>query len=261
MLMAKKLSKIKIKFLFAGLFLFLILNLAYLKFENSSDLKIGFVTDIHAGDQSYRDDGSEEDNIIFPDHFEKNFRNALLGMKRADLIFTLGDNLNRPSRKNAKKLVKISRSYPIYWGKGNHDKLNHFQEILSKERYYYVDKKDWRIIVLDNAEVYPEPAGIEEHGRGFIDEKQLAWLKESLKTEKNIIIAMHVPMISRSLDKIRDDYKQLEELFVKNGNVKHVFSGHFHVYDEHIEKSGIIHHLIPSLSLEGKEGFHYNIEL
>lgn len=263
MLEAKKLSKIKIISLFFGLSFFLILNLSYLKFESSSDLEIGFVTDIHAGDQTERDDGTDPKNIIFPDHFEKNFRNALLGMRRVDLIFTLGDNLNRPSRKNAKKLKEISRSYPIYWTKGNHDKLSHFQEILSEERYYYLDKKDWRIIVLDNSDVAPNyHKNHEEHGRGYIDEVQLDWLKEALKTDRKIIVTMHVPMISRSkLGEVRGDQKYLEDLFLKNGNVKHIFSGHFHVYDEHIEKSGITHHLIPSLSLKGKEGYYYKVRL
>ena len=257
-----KLSQIKINLLFFGLFLFLILNLGYLKFESSSDLRIGFVADIHAGDQSYRNDGADPENIILPDRFEKNFRNALLGMRRADLIFTLGDNLNRPSRKNAKKLTEISRGYPIYWTKGNHDKLNHFQEILSKERYYHVNKKDWRVIVLDNSATYPDTTGIDDHGRGFIDEDQLNWLKEKLKTEKKVIIAMHIPMfVPGNPGAIRKDYEYLEEIFVKSGNVKHVFSGHWHIYDKEIEKDGIVYHLIPSLSLESKQGFYSKIEL
>lgn len=256
-----KLSQIKIFLMFVGLFFSLSLILVAVKIEYSSSLVIGFVTDIHAGDQEIREDGADAENIIFPNRFEKNFKKALIGMGNANLIFSLGDNLNRPGRKNTKKLAWISRNYPMYWTRGNHDKLNQFQEILSKERYYYVDKRDWRIIVLDNGGVFPDTGYHEEYGRGYIDKNQMDWLKEVLKTEKNIIVAMHIPMVSRSLDKIRDDYKELENLFIENKKVKHILAGHYHIYNKEINISGITYHLIPSLSLKNYEGYYYKLEL
>lgn len=259
----RKITQAKIALLLGGAIFLWVGMLVIFKIESDPDkLVVGFVSDIHAGDQSIRKEGIEHENVIFPNRFEKNFRKALMQMRDADLIFTLGDNLNRPSRKNTEKLAWLGRNYPIHWTKGNHDKLNHFQEILSKERYYFVDKKDWRIIVLDNSEVFPEKINHEERGRGYIDDEQLAWLTEALKTEKEVMILMHVPMLSRSENwKIREDYLPLQELFVKSGNVKRVFAGHYHVYDEKVKINNIIYHLVPSISLLGKEGYYYKVEI
>ncbi|KKP68455.1 MAG: hypothetical protein UR66_C0005G0002 [Candidatus Moranbacteria bacterium GW2011_GWE1_35_17] len=245
-----------------GLGIFLAISIGIIGFLNyyNTPLMVGFIADIHAGDQKYRQE--DEKNVIIPIDFEINLTKALREMGKVDLIIALGDNLNRPSRKNTKKLLEITKGYPMVWVKGNHDKLLHFNELLSKERYYYIDKKKWRIIVLDNSATYPDTTGIDDHGRGFIDQEQLNWLKEKLKTDKKIIIAMHIPMfVPGNPGTIRKDYAYLEEIFVQSGNVKHIFSGHWHTYDNEIEKDGIVHHLIPSVSLEGGQGLYYKIEL
>lgn len=97
-------SKNKIIFLIFLLLLGISIS-SYLIIENKKPLVVGFVTDIHAGDQDKRSIASEPGNIVFPKNFEKNLKDALENMKDADIIIALGDNLNRPSRKNAKKLV------------------------------------------------------------------------------------------------------------------------------------------------------------
>ncbi|MDX9913797.1 MAG: metallophosphoesterase [Candidatus Moranbacteria bacterium] len=255
-------NKKNLKILGAGIVLIIIVSGAYFYKYYTSPLKIGFIADIHAGDQSNRSDGEEAINVLIPNSFEKNVSGALQEMKDSDLIIALGDSLNRPSRKNTRKLLEITEDYPMVWVKGNHDKLLHYNELLSKERYRYIDKKGWRIIVLDNSATYPNKSSIDEHGRGLIDEEQLAWLKKSLQTKKNVVIAMHLPMLKRGdFNTIREDYKYLEELLIQSGNVKHIFSGHLHIYDEQIERNGIMHHLVPSISLESKQGFYYKIEL
>lgn len=255
-------NKKNLKILGAGIVLIIIVSGVYFYKYYTSPLKIGFIADIHAGDQSNRSDGEEAINVLIPNSFEKNVSGALQEMEDSDLIIALGDSLNRPSRKNTRKLLEITEDYPMVWVKGNHDKLLHFNELLSKERYHYIDKKGWRIIILDNSATYSDITGIDEHGRGFIDEEQLVWLKKSLQTKKNVIIAMHLPMLKRGdFDTIREDYEYLEELFIQSGNVKHIFSGHLHIYDEQIERNGIVHHLVPSVSLESRQGFNYKIEL
>lgn len=232
----------------------------YLKNYNAP-LVVGFVADIHAGDQDYRDDGEEAENILIPSNFEKNITKALGEMQDCDIIFSLGDNLNRPSRKNTQKLLDITEKYPFYWTKGNHDKPKHFEELLSDKRYYYVDKKNWRMIVLDNSATFAETEGHEEKGRGFIDKEQLIWLEQNLKTKRNVAIIMHLPMLRRDGLDIREDYSELGEFFLKHKNIKHIFSGHYHVKNLEVERSGIIHHIIPSISLKDKEGSYYKIRL
>ncbi|MDD3498431.1 MAG: metallophosphoesterase [Candidatus Moranbacteria bacterium] len=237
-----------------GLFSFLafyIYNQYYPK-----EITLGLITDIHAGDQKYREDGDDPANNLFPSNYEKNMLLALENLKDADIIMTLGDNMNRGGRKHARKLKEIAENYPMVWTKGNHDKKNEFMEILSPQTYYYVDKGAWRIIILDNSEKYPDAVDdMEEHGRGYIDKDQMDWLEKSLKTRKKVAVAMHIPMLRRNnLEELRPDYKELEKILAKSGNVKYVFSGHFHVVDWNKKINGVKYYIIPSLSLENHEG-------
>jgi len=220
------------------------------------ELTIGIITDIHAGDQKYRDDGDEPTNNLFPANYEKNMRSALDNLKDADLVLTLGDNMNKGGRKHARKLKELSTGFPMVWTKGNHDKKNEFMEILSEKTYYYVDRGAWRVIVIDNSETRPDAIeGIEEHGRGYIDQAQMDWLKEALKTRRHVIVTMHVPMFRRgNLDEVRPDYAEIQKIFEESGNVKHVFSGHFHIVNMEKEINGLRYHIVPSLSLENHEG-------
>lgn len=257
----KFLSKFKYLFLFS-LPIVLAVSILLIVRNNPSEITIGFIADIHAGDQEYRNDGEEANNILIPDNFEKNVKNALENMKDADLIFALGDNLNRPSKKNTKKLLEITEGYPFYWAKGNHDESSDFNEFLSSKNYYLKDKGRWRFIVLDNSLIFPDSADKSENGRGYIDDKQLIWLKKSLKTKKDVVIMMHIPIFDRyDLLKVRSEEQYLEDILAASGNVKHVFSGHFHIYDRQIERNGIIYHLIPSISLAGGEGEYSKITL
>lgn len=253
----------KLKYLALSSFLVVLILLIFWVIQNNSrKITLGFIADIHAGDQKYRDDGEEYNNNIIPMNFEKNVKNSLENMKNDDLIFTLGDNLNRPSKKNTKKLLEITKDYPIYWAKGNHDKPSDFNEFFSSKDYYLVDKSHWRIIILDNSLVFPDTTNKGEHGKGYVDDEQIAWLKKSLETKKDVVVIMHIPIFDRyALEKVRPEEKYLEDIFIASGKVKHVFSGHFHVHNKQIEKNGITYHIIPSISLEGSEGKYYEITL
>lgn len=254
-------SSKKYLFLFS-LLVVSVLSALLLARSNPSEMTVGFIADIHAGDQKLRDDGEETSNILIPVNFERNVKTALENMEDADLIFTLGDNLNRPSKKNTKKLLELTRNYPFYWTKGNHDDSDDFNEFLSSKNYYLKDKGRWRFIVLDNYSTFPDITGKSEHGRGYVDEKQLAWLKKSLKTKKDVIIMMHVPIFERyELSKVRPELQYLEDIFASSKNIKHILSGHFHVHDRQIEKDGITYHLIPSVSLAEGEGKYFKMKL
>lgn len=253
----------KFKYLFLCLFLAIFAVVIILIVQkNSSKITIGFIADIHAGDQKLRTDGEEENSDIAPINFEKNISSALENLKDADLILSLGDNLNRPSKKNTQKLLEITKDYPLFWIKGNHDEDDDFNEFLSPDNYYFKDIENWRILVIDNSSTFPDPTDKSEKGRGYINIEQLEWIKKSLKTKKNVLIAMHVPIFDRyDLGKVRPEQQYLEDMFIASGNVKHVFSGHFHVHDRQIEKNGIIYHLVPSISLLSGEGRYHKITL
>ncbi|HCP08959.1 MAG TPA: hypothetical protein DIT25_04145 [Candidatus Moranbacteria bacterium] len=246
----------------AGIFILSALaGFAYV--NNNSPVTLGIIADIHAGDQRWRDDGLEEDNILHPVNFEKNVGSALEDLEGADYIISLGDNLNRPSRKNTQKLLDLTKNYPMIWMKGNHDKPLHFNEMLSKENYFYKDKGNWRIIILDNSETAPGATKeSEEQGRGYIDPEQLGWLEKMLDTKKNVVVFMHIPLVKRfNLEEFREDQLHVKELLEKYGNVRYVYAGHFHVHDKELESNGIKYRLVPSISLKDHEGAYKKIIL
>ena len=83
-----------------------------------------------------------------------------------------------------------------------------------------------------------------------IDPDELAWLKETLKTDKKVLIVTHVPFFSPSRDEntLLPQYTDAEKVISESGNVKYVFMGHLHsrlwdkVYD------GVHYYILPSVS-------------
>jgi predicted phosphodiesterase len=227
-------------------------------------LKIGAISDIHASQQKMRTDPSEPRNIVLPANFEKNLEAALQGTRDCDFTLILGDNSYNNTEKYIAKLRELTMDYPILWVKGNHDQAEIFK-ILSENNYYYIDKNNWRIIVLDNSTFVPEELKNTEEAfsdRGWIGPEQLAWLKDSLQTEKQVLISMHVPIFQETdIDSLRPEQAELEKIFREAGNVKHVVFGHFHIYDQTLKKDGIQYHFISSVSLENYEGHYAIIDL
>ncbi len=236
----------------------------YSKHDENRPIIIGVVTDIHAGNQDTRKEGLEENNILHPIDFEKNFGSALKQMKDCDFILALGDNLNSSSKKYAEKLKKAAEEYPVIWTKGNHENDETFKLFHELNNYYFVDKGNWRIIVLDNGNInhsvdYQKSEYIP---RGYMEPEQVEWLKGALKTDKKIVVSMHVPIFDRfNPGKIYSDQEYLAKMFEESGNVKYVLAGHFHITDWHEKINGIDYYILPSLSLEGGEGYYLKLEL
>jgi predicted phosphodiesterase len=224
---------------------------------------VAVITDIHAGSQDERKEGIEPDNILYPSKFEENLKSALKNMKDCDLIIALGDNLNKPSKKYAEKLREITKKYPMVWVKGNHEDDKIFK-YFHPVNHYYVDKENWRVIVLDNGNIdhsidYSKSDYIP---RGYMEPEQVEWLKEALKTDRKIIIAMHVPVFDRSnFDSIYPEQEYLIKLFENSGNVKYVLAGHFHINEWHKNINGIEYYIVPSFSLKGREGYTMILDL
>jgi 3',5'-cyclic AMP phosphodiesterase CpdA len=233
-------------------------------YNSHRTIELGIITDIHAGNQDTRSEGIEPNNILHPANFEKNVSQALKNMRDCNEIITLGDNMNTPSTKYTEQLKALTKGYPMIWIKGNHDRKDIFEKVLYPKNYYYLEKGNWRIIVLDNSEIDPgvQYSDTDYVPRGYIDSEQMGWLARALKTNKKVLVAMHVPMIDRfHLDSIRDDQKDLENLLESRGNVKYVLAGHFHVDNLHLTKNGIEYYVLPSISLEGGEGYYMKLEL
>ncbi|HRZ95748.1 MAG TPA: metallophosphoesterase [Candidatus Moranbacteria bacterium] len=226
-------------------------------------ITIGFVADIHAGSQDLRTQGLEDENILYPSRFEENFKPALEKMEDCDLIIALGDSLNKPSKKYAKKIKDLTKKYPMAWVKGNHEDDEIFKE-FQPINHYYIDKGKWRFVILDNGNIdhsidYAKEAYIP---RGYMEPEQVEWLKEVLKTDRKIAVAMHVPIFDRfDFEKVYPELEYLKKMFEDSGNVKYVLAGHFHINEWHKNINGIEYYIIPSLSQKGKEGYSLTLTL
>ncbi|HBI33674.1 MAG TPA: hypothetical protein DEA43_03585 [Candidatus Moranbacteria bacterium] len=236
--------------LLLGFFLIALIVFLNNKRTEKSDYKIGLVTDIHAGNEKTRFNIDGVD-YGFPREYKKLFLKTLLEMKKekVDFVLAIGDNTNNGKNQYADTLVKIANEnkVEVIWVKGNHDreKTNVMRNFGLKGKYYYfVDKGSWRIIVLDSSEIDPT-------NTGGISSEQTLWLKETLKTEKDIIIAMHHPIYSESdLEKRHPVYDEFQKIIEEAGNVKYVFSGHYHTVDFSKTVNGIEYQIIKSLTLE-----------
>lgn len=244
-----------------GLILVIVTAVSFVFFRNKdagrTEYKIGVVADIHAGNEKIR----TIDGVVYnyPREYKNLFTTTLREMKdeNVDFVIAVGDNTNNGKNQYADTLVKIAKQekMEIIWTKGNHDReatnvMKNFG--VNDKYYYYADKGRWRIIVLDSSEIDPTNSG-------GISPEQMTWLKESLKTDKNVAISMHHPVYNEfDLEKAHDGYAEFQKLIEESGNVKHVFSGHYHTVDFSKTVNGVEYRTIKALTLE-KEVPNYKI--
>jgi len=115
------------------------------------------------------------------------------------------------------KKIAEDENFKIIWVKGNHDR-NLFKELGIG--FYFEDIGQYRVIVLDSA-------GDVRDGDGKLNKEQIDFLKESIKTKKEIIVAMHHPPFKLlEPEKVLNQYQEFFEIV--KGNAKYVLSGHWH---------------------------------
>ncbi|WP_196893447.1 metallophosphoesterase family protein [Aureivirga marina] len=128
-------------------------------------------------------------------------------MKNIDFSITLG---------NHDKFLEISK----YYKKG----LNYH----SKKIYRSQNHRSFKFIYLDSSS-------------GAIDEKQLIWLKEELKSDKPIIIFIHHPIIKLDLkvDEIGKliNRDRLIEILTDVKNEIIIYCGHYHLENTSFHKN------------------------
>jgi predicted MPP superfamily phosphohydrolase len=233
--------------------------------KHDGELKIGFVTDIHAGSGKTKEKGS---GTISPANFEANMESALKDMDKqdADYVVALGDNLDGRNHcdEYSDRLKAVTKGYDMKWVKGNHDKDACFG-FLSKEKNYYFDSNGWRIIIFDNASWYPKSQrSLVKDKIGYIRPEAMTFLKDALNTDKKVLIAMHIPMWDDNGHNpftLRADYVDFKKMLEEQGNVKYVLSGHYHDNNWKHEENGITYHILPSIEQVGEEGYHLVLKL
>jgi Icc protein len=185
----------------------------------ASSISIAYITDIHADKADTKKDVGN--NVIYPSNYRKCLEEVLA--QKTDLVIATGDNTEKGKPSYYQDLKSLTNGRNVIWVKGNHDSSD-FQ-ILSAKNYYYVDFQNWRIIVLDSMEQFGSSTGI-------LDDTQINFLKDSLNTDKNMIVAMHHPPFfynSRENIYTRDKIALYDSFFsALTPNVKYVLTGHWH---------------------------------
>lgn len=244
--------------------------------------KMGFISDIHAASQDIRTVSNSPDNVVYPSKYKEAVDMALKKMKNENvsLAVSLGDTTNNGSIKHAENIKQIAQQNQIdmLFVRGNHDRDDEeedeneetpqierqeqenekkLSEVLNlSNRYYYVDREGWRIVVLDSNEL--SSASVV----GGMSEEQLRWLEDVLKTDKWALIAMHHPVWNREdRNRLYEVYGRFYDIIKKSRNVRYVLSGHEHINEWEKEQDGIKFFGLPALTLKDNEGRYKTINL
>ena len=223
--------------------------------------KIGWVSDIHADRYKHR---LVESGMLYPRQYDVYLPKVFDALRKQGVqtVLATGDNVNSGDTGYAAELVRLAKekNMHVIWVKGNHDSPESMATLgLSEQQYYYhVDIFGVRIIVLNTT------VGMAEGGVGYggsIDALQLDWLRSELKTDRPVIIAMHVPMFPVSLETVvSPQYTELEQIMRDSGKVAMVLSGHFHVPWQKVH-NGLHFYGEGTLTRDGMEGEYGVIDL
>lgn len=170
--------------------------------------------------------------------------NQINEQKDIDFVMITGDLIDKPFEKELKAVLPHIQNinYPWYFAFGNHDRCvggyldtNLYLKMLREANsdftfdnayYSFVPKKGYRVIVLDDI------ITTEITSQGYIDEKQLKWLKKELDRSKDdtALIFMHVPLIEpfASPNHRLKNASQVMGLIESYKNPIGVFQGHYH---------------------------------
>lgn len=127
---------------------------------------------------------------------------------------------------------------PTYCCAGNHDSKEQMVNILSfikVEPIIFIG--DWKILFVDST--------IKGKGKGYVDEKELSFLKKEISEyNKNIIVVLHHPPILSGgwfNKKVLINHNELNKILTTSKNVRLVLYGHIHSFTQE-ELNGIIYH-------------------
>ena len=224
-------------------------------------LVMGVVTDIHSGNKKHRNYGNG--NELNPRDYCINLQ-KVFSQSKADFFVALGDITLDGGDVEAERVLdcieKFAPGKEFIWVMGNHDDDRTWKALGQQEKYYSVEKGDWKIIVLYDS-VY------EARTEGGVAEEQLTWLEKELNTDKKVVIAQHHPLWGKKDDpngSIVSSGVNLEkeaEILSRYSNVKYVLAGHAHKDHFCLEKGSYQFCRVKALGLKEYEGSFMDIEL
>ena len=209
------------------------------KLSAKSEVKIGFITDVHHG---YCSDALDRLNVFIKE----------ASSRKLDFIVQGGDFCY--ATKEAQECIDLWNSYKgeKYHVLGNHDmdkvsKKEAMEFFGMDKNYYSFDKGDFHFVVMDGNYILKDGEYkdyghanfyIEQQNRSLVNPEQIEWLKQDLeKTDKQTIIISH-----QAFDEIWDGWSSPSRFAVRKvindannrtdyQKVIACFCGHHHVDD------------------------------
>lgn len=179
-----------------------------------------------------------------------------------DFVMFTGDLVDKSFEKELKAFLPHAENlkYPWYFAFGNHDTMvggyltpQVYMDMVKKSNpdfkfnnsyYSFEPKKGFKVIVLDTI--------IRDRltSNGFVDNKQLEWLDNELKSSQKdtVLIFTHVPIIEPfpSPNHRLLNAAEVENIIEKYKNPIGVFQGHYHA-TKIIPKENVVYVSTPSL--------------
>lgn len=241
-----------------------------------SMLRVGFVSDWEYGSRKQM---KHKLTNQAPAELEKAVA-YLNGVFHPDLVIGGGDYVESSSVKPEKVREQLEYMNGIFSGLeaprlyalGNHDMRQLSKEelrgILGMEGNHAVrDIGDWRVVVLDSNfnDEDGSDRNVDSYTRGFVSQEELAWLRESLRTDRPVMVFVHhSPLDIMNGDRdgtIRNigNAAEVRQVFEEAGNVALVVSGHSPttLYEE---RNGIHYVIVDTLVNEPALGAFGTIE-
>ena len=150
----------------------------------------------------------------------------------ADLVIISGDMTNDGEPEAYAALAELLPAIraPYRMMMGNHDDRAAFAAAFPDVgmaggfMQSAVDLPDGRIVLLDTLD--------EGHVPGKLCDARLAWLDGALAGAQDAFVFMHHPAFALGIPSLDDsrlsDAGALHEIFMRHGNVRHIFAGHVH---------------------------------
>ncbi len=194
-------------------------------YDQSKPTKLGWVTDIHADRFKRR---TVESGTLFPKSYSEYLPKVFdeLRFQGINTVLATWDNVNSGDEGYGEELAKIAyrKNMQVLWVKGNHDSDASMRKLgLTGDNFYYAkDFGQTRVVVLDDS--------VQAYEAKSMDAEQFAWLKDTLVTDKKVVVAMHVPIFPVTQEaRVLSQDTELEKILRDSGKVGLVLSGHFHV--------------------------------
>ena len=210
--------------------------------NNSNELKIGFVSDLHAmSTTSGNERLLKEPYMNKMNYFVEKMNNVFIPnfiILNGDMIE--GTRISSAVGSKELSLVKNLLDRTViekYWSVGNHD----LRSITKKQwmkvlgiNYLYksFEVGNYKIIILDSnfAKDDSDVCAGNRYTQGKVSEKELKWLKAEVKdTDKKVIVFMHhPPLTNNDMDlnvELLSNAEDVQNIFSQYG-VKAVFAGH-----------------------------------